>query len=436
MVVRKSTYDSKSLYTLNEEDYDFEFDTQYYVNGNLSLLISFEDINLHSYEDINFSKYYYHPNDDVYYNNFRASDFLKMFGVRNFFGSIFQVKNSISFKQNGEWFSFITDAEYVLQPIVDGKYKHVRIFLKNNDNHFYKFKKGNIEFKKINKVFLPKPSVISYDLLDYYLFEGYDFYVKDRYFDITESKKDIRESLKGLDYYFVGTSIYNEARDIDIYVNENDFEEASDRLDNSGFPKIDWTPGHFGHMFEDKYTDAKVDLIVSPYSDYSEVIDENNNADPLLMYFIQTNYYTSICKDELIDLFKMWRFNKLLETSNKLGLHDKNNSYFKNTYVEPERFQKYFDIFSHSKSEEVIINPDNPTIKFSCIKLDEYYYTAIKSKHGTQLITFELPYTISELEVLDDNGVDEVLTKEVDNGTFFRLRFLKDYTLLKFKVDE
>jgi hypothetical protein len=439
MVIKKGIYDPKKLVVSivsNEEELVPEFDKQIYVDGCVSILISYEDIDFYSYDEIKYNKYYYHPNVDIRYDtDYRTNDFMKLFGISAFFDSIFQVKNSISFKQNGEWFSFTTNSEYVIQVILDGNHKHARLFLKDDTDYFYRFKRGKVKYKKINNIFLPKPDVISYELLDYFLFEGYDFYEDDTTFDISKSKDEIRKVLVGLEYYFVGTSIYDTARDIDIYTTDKDFNEVSQRLHDSGFEKIERVAGHFGHMFKDKYTNAKIDLVRSPYEDFIEPI-KDNNADPLLMYFIQVNYYTSICKDNLSDLFKMWRFNKLLETAHKLGISDKRNSFYKNTYIEPARFQKYYDVFSHPEADEVIEDPDNSSIKYSSVDKDGYRYVAIKSKYGSQLVKFELPYIIKDFTIIDDGGTAEITIKLNDDNTSFRLRFIQDYILLKFKIDE
>jgi len=440
MKVSKGIYDiGREVNILEEEDYDITFDKRVDTNGWECFLIPFEDIDLYGHDEINFSKYYYHPNTDVYYNTFKSDDYLKAFGLRVFFSPIYQVSNSISFKQNNEWASLTTNAEYVLQPIIDGHHKHVRIFLKKGSDLFYRWRAGKVEYKKINKVHLPKPNVISFPLLDYYLFKGYDFYDDNRFFDIRKSKEDIRKAGKELRYYFVGTSIYDEARDVDIYVHKGDFNEMCDRLEDDGFKKIDWSPSYQGSMFEDKYTKAKIDVITSPYSDYEEPIDENNNAEPLLMYFIQVNYYASIRYDNLTEFFKMWRFNKLLETAKKLGLQDGGNSYqeyFVDSYMSEERFQKYYDIFSHPNAVEQLYRPDNPTIWFNSVKIADDYYIAVKSKHKQQLVNLHIPYKIKNFEVIDEGNIGRAVVSDIEGGTNIQLRFLENYALLKYNKDE
>jgi len=438
MTIQRGLYDLGSSITISEENkWDIEFEKRIYVDGWKTILISFEDIDLYSHDELNYSKYYYHPNKDIRYDAFKSTKWLRAFDLPVFFSPNYLVSNSISFKINGKWISFSTNAEYILQPIIDGHHTHVRLFMKKDPDLFYKWIEGRVEYKKINKVFLPKPSIISCELLDYYLFKGYDFYETNTFFDIQKGKDDIRVALKGLEYYFVGTSIYDNARDIDIYIHKKDFKEAVRRLEKSGFEKLSWRPSYGGTMFKDKYTSAKIDVIESPYSNYIEPIDKEHNADPLLMYFIQVNYFASICYDNLSEFFKIWRFNKLLETGKKLDILDGVSSHrFVNSYIRETRFQKYYDVFSHPEAIQDLYKPDNPVIKFNTVKIKNKYYTVVKSKHRTQLIHFNLPYTIKNLNIIDAEGVGKVVTIQESSNTKFQLMFLDDYILFSYERDE
>ena len=434
MIIKKGIYDFEKLIILNESEYTPELDVREVPKNNTCLLISFEDIDLYTYDEISYSKFYYHPNVDISYNSFRPNEFMKHFNAQNFFDVIYQINNSISFKILGEWYSFVTNSEYFLQFIIDGNHRHVRIFFKNSDVNFYKFIKGRKKFKRINTVYLPEPNVVSYPMMDYFLFEGYRFY-KDNLPNIREIKEQISSILSGLNYYYVGTSIYDHARDIDIYIHDKDFIEATERLSNTGYNKININSEDGRLMFEIPNSSIKLDLLTSLYSEFIEPT-LNNQADPLFMYFIQLNYYASIQYDNISPLFKSFRYNKFLDTCNKIGIDNKRSNHYNNIYLDKPRFNKYYEIFSDKNSEELIHVPDNAMAKFSCIKTGDWYYYAIKSKYFKQLVKFDLPFRAIECTVVDGDGCDEVIFNNEAQYTSVRFRFLEDYALIKFKKNE
>jgi hypothetical protein len=427
------SYDKKNLMVMDEHPVTYTLDERYSPEINQSLLIAFEDIDIYSHIPINYSKYYYHPNQTMSYLTNRTTKFLNELGIYNFFETNFQVNNSISFKIKNEWYSFITNSEYILQPIVDFNNKHVRIYFNKNSDCFYKIVKGKRKFKKINKIELPMPTIFSYDLIDLYLFEGYDFIEDVELPNITDIKEDLRDILNGLDYYFVGTSIYDQARDIDIFIPPTQYEDAMQRLNNK-YEKIKDSDGHLGCLFKTNLN-LKIDLMPSPYGD--EVLSVNNNsATPLFMYFIQANYYVSIKSDNVSDLFKIWRFNKLLETGNSLGILKIRNNYFQNTFLLKDRFKLYYDIVSNKDSNELVDIFEVGVAKLVRYKLNNYYYIIIKSLHPGQSLRFEIDEKFKNIKVLDDTSISTLTTRHNVNNTEFNIHNLNGYVLIECEMYE
>lgn len=404
----------------------------------LGFVFEYDDILVSNVNDINPQKLYYKPYDEVRVDEYELTDFRKSFDFYNFWAPTYITQNGISFKSNGEWFTFLTNAEYVLQSQVGfDSYKCHIYFNNTRENNFYKIVKGKYKTKTTSPIRLPKPDWVSNEIVDYFIMDNYRFMDDQCGFPLKEEKKRLNKILEGLDYYYIGTSILDHAKDIDIYVNESDYSEAAKRLLKSGYTKNPFSYAFTGSIFRpDDESKPKLDLVYSPYSKFPEPKDSDHNANPLFMYFLQGILYCSISHDNLSPLYKAWRFNKVLETKQTFGIdnHQYESTRFMNAIFDNDRFDVYFDLLNDNDytivndQVEIGLNGDHLHIK-----KDGNEYIIVKSKYLDQVIYVNLPFRISDMNVLDlSEDCKNISSENFESSSQLVFNGINDFSLVQF----
>ena len=403
------------------------------IDDNSGVVIPIDDVELSPHEEIRPAKVYYYPNEDIYAYDFKKTEFRKSFDFYTFFHPTYITTPSFNFKYNGQDYTFLTNCEYALKFVFnDGVKLHIYFNADGNTNKIFKIEVGKKSYPAKFNVYIPPVDIVSYKLLDYLIFGNYRFFDKSQLPNIVEKKKWLIELLDGLDFYFIGTSIFEHARDIDIHINERDFDEAVKRLDKSVISYNDKV-NYDGKQYR-LSPDIKLDVINSPYSSFTEP-KIGHDADPLLMYFIQTNYYCSIVKDHVSDLFKEYRYSKLLDTQAKVGLDFSRYKQFDNlfSYIENERLFMYLDIINNNDICEVFANiksEKNIDTKLFC--LNDIYYLIVSSKYNIAVSSkVTVPIDFTTFKVLDGDAVTEVGMVCENNNTCISFRNLTNYMMIE-----
>lgn len=407
-----------------------------------SQCISFthDDLIVSNVDGYNPQKLYYRPNKPITVLDFESTEFMESFDMFNFWAPVYITTNSINFKVQDEWYTLYTNGEYVLQIIVGFDKETTNLYFNNiEDGIFFKVVKGKYKSKPINTVYIPKPTQTSNKLIRYFIMDNYRFLQDQGGFYIKDIKDDLNFILDGLDYYYIGTSIKDHAKDIDIHIKKSDYKTAVDRLDKEGWFNRDYDYDFNGTVFgHPTIKNLKLDLLVSPYSKFQEPLeDDGHTADPLFMYFIQANLFCSINHDNLSSVYKEWRFNKLLETRKEFEIQrdsiNTNKKHFKNTFIERDRFNIYFDLLNDNDYN--VLNDDvtyglNSDILH--IKKNGVEYLIVYSKYLNQIVFVNLPFNITDVEGVDYDDVKNVTIKDEGETTQIRFQGVNNFATIKF----
>jgi hypothetical protein len=426
-------YNTSDLSLVSEKYTELKINEMYSIKPKTSLLISYEDVDINSYIPITPSKYYYHPTKTLSYSHQNGStEYMNELGMFGFFYTNILTHNFINFKVNGEWYTIITNDEFTLQFIYDGNNRHFRIYFKGGDSAYFKVLNGLNKFKRSINTELPKPSILSTNLMDYYLFEGCRFYTP-TFSNIVNLKKKISDILSDFKFMFVGTSIYDEARDVDIFIHSKDIQTASNVL-SQHFSEIYHTPGHFGYLFYDNETSVKIDLLPSMYSNFNIGVNEDNSVDELTMYMIQSIYYLSSTHQNLSDMYRSWKFNKVIETAYRLDVLHTEYGYYNNSFISNERFELYDDVISNTKSNEVVEFPTIYNCKSACYKIGNTFYLMLKSLYFNQTINFNIDGGVNHIKVIDSSDIDTLIYNVDGDTTKVRIDNLNGYALISYEI--
>lgn len=360
--------------------------------------IPFDEIKLRESDEVRHSKVYYFPNENVYANNVKKTEFKKSFHFYSFFDPEYITRPGFVFKLKGEWYHFITNCEFALKFVItnDEKKVHICFNSENNDRAIYKIGKGHKELLPKYFLYMYELDAITPMLMNYFLFDGIRFLPKNDLPYIADEKKKLIELLDGLNFYFMGTSIYDYARDIDIHVSDDDYDEVVNRMELAGYTK-NKIKGYTGTQYANN--EIKIDVVLNPYSNFPEAVDDYH-ANHLLMYFIQLNYFCSIAKDIVTTLFKEYRYNRLLITQKKMGIDFEKYGQYVKQIISNERTVKYVDNINNVKIKE--INSNN-VYRYTILTDGKWEYLAVSMKEAIPInAKITIPYSIRDFEVLDD----------------------------------
>lgn len=392
----------------------------------------FDEIKLRESDDVRYSKVYYYANENVYANDVKKTEFKRSFGFYTFFDPEYITRPGFVFKLNGEWYHFITNCEFALQFAITENEKKVHIYFNPDENNktIYKIAKGYKELHPKYFVYMYELDNLTSMLMNYFLFDGIRFLPKKDLPYVAEEKKKLIEVLKGLDFYFIGTSIYDYAKDIDIHINEKDAKEAIQRLDKLEYFKNDLT-GYSGCQYKNEKTGINIDLMISPYSNFVES-KIGYDAEPLLMYFIQVNYFCSIFNDNLTTLFKEYRYNKVRISQKTIGINFEKYGQYVNQVIPNERLVNYIETINNLNKTKII--HENNIFRYMIMVDDEWEYLVVSMKNKIYTdATIKLPYNVTDLTVIDDTNNLTALVTNKENEIDINLSGIDYVAAIKYK---
>lgn len=400
----KTLYDSNLITDISDDDFTEIVNK---IDTKIILEIPFDEVKLRKSDDVRYSKVYYFPNENVYANNLNVTEFKKLFDFYTLFHPEYITRSGFVFKLNNQWYTFITNCEFVLKFVITENDKKMHIYFNPHEanKQIYKIAVGYKELIPKYFIYINSLQRLIPKMLDYFLFDGIRFLPKEDLPYIVDEKKKLIKVLDGLDFYFFGTSIYDYAMDIDIHINERDLPEAVKRLDQLGYASNKRVK-YEGIQYSIPDSKIKIDIIASPYSKYDEP-KYGYNAQPHLMYLIQADYTCDTVYSNVTSLFRYLRYNKMLITQKKLGI--KFQLKFIDQILSEKRTNVYLDLLNDNKLKIKNGYPQNNNLSNIVIYTDgiwEYLILSMKYENYTSTLV-KLSYEIEDMKIVDD--VDNII---------------------------
>lgn len=437
----------------NDVDINIDENKSYILNFSNSNDISFiglqflvKNAHFNELKNTEYTKqYHYKVSDSIYNEDFSKNNLLNRFSLKDFFDFYHISTNYFEFEYtDNKKYYLISNEEFV----VDFEYYHddisCNVYFKNNTKYDviicsednFKHYKNKITRRNI---LIPKPSVITYDILDYYIFGGIRFSDTHNIQEYTDFiKKDIKNLFNGLNYYFCGSSLFkNNAKDMDIYVgDEASYISIEGILNNhTEYSQIERTDNTIRYLHNKSKT--KLDIIKECVT-YSI---ENNELSLRDLYLDLCHAYVNTAYSNGSDFRKKYRYNKILELydtqkfSTKVSAWNHSNfDYYENIVA---NFDNYYNLINDSQYDDIAITHTNSCICKLLYK-NSFYYLIVKPKvRKTDRFKINIPFLICDIEILtNDNISRDILFIKNNETTDIEINIIHKYCLLKFKKNE
>ena len=396
----------------------------------MGLSIPIDTVYFNSHEELQMDKVYYYPNTEVKALEYEATDFRQKFGLWEFFDPVYITSPSFSFMKDGKTYTFLTNCEYTMKFVFTREGIHLNLYFNvDTERRIIKLERGLKSYPSKYKVYLPPLEVVSYDIFDYLVFDNFTLSDVTQLPNIRKEKEWLESLFKDLDFQFIGSSVYDYARDLDVYINPTDFEIAVQRLTGAG---MICDILHNNQIAKTTFSNnIGVDLIVYPTNTFSDMVEENSKQ--LIAYYIQTIYACDYLIKNHTILFSKYRLNKVMNTQKKMNMNHIHYSSYKEYTVSSVRSSLYLDLIKNGSVLYCGLDLGiNKEASFKIIQYEKEYYLILKNKGNNPINTnLQLPFLVNTFEVVDGNNYIDIIQE--NDGSSLLFVGLNDYLILKLK---